>query len=59
MNEIVITIAVFIVAAILGTVGGYMARKQTAEKQIGSAEEEARRIVDEAREKISAEKKES
>ena len=34
-----------------------MARKQTAEKQIGSAEEEARRIIDVAREKSDAEKK--
>ena len=57
MKKIVVTIAVFVIAAVLGCVGGYTARKQTAEKQIGSAEEEARRIVDDAREKSQAEKK--
>lgn len=36
-----------------------MARKRTAEAQIGSAEEEARRIITEAQEKSNAEKKES
>ncbi len=46
-------------AIILGAVGGYAARKRTAEAQIGSAEEEARRIIAEAQEKSSAEKKES
>ena len=48
-----------IVAIILGAIGGYAARKRTAEAQIGSAEEEARRIIAEAHEKSSAEKKES
>ena len=48
-----------IVAIILGAIGGYTARKRTAEAQIGSAEEEARRIIAEAQEKSSAEKKES
>lgn len=57
MKVIVITIAVFVIAALLGSIGGYMARKQTAEKQIGSAEEEARRIIDNAREKSDAERK--
>ena len=44
---------------ILGVVGGYVARKRTAEAKIGSAEEEAKRIVEEAREKGNAEKKEA
>ena len=44
---------------ILGVVGGYVARKRTAEAKIGSAEEEAQRIVEEAREKGNAEKKEA
>ena len=59
MSVIAITIAAVIVAIILGAVGGYAARKRTAEAQIGSAEDEARRIVDEAREKSNAEKKEA
>lgn len=48
-----------IVAIILGVIGGYTARKRTAEAHIGSAEEEARRIIAEAQERSSAEKKES
>ena len=56
---IVITIAVAVVAIVLGAIGGYAARKRTAEAQIGSAEEEARRILAEAQEKSSAEKKEA
>ena len=59
MQVILITISVAIVAIILGAIGGYAARKRTAEAQIGSAEEEARRIITEAQEKSSAEKKES
>ena len=59
MSVIAITIAAVIVAIILGAVGGYAARKRTAEAQIGSAEDEARRIIDEAREKSNAEKKEA
>ena len=59
VSVIAITIVAIIIAIILGAAGGYMARKRTAEAQIGSAEEEARRIVDEAREKSNAEKKEA
>ena len=59
VSVIAITIAAVIVAIILGALGGYTARKRTAEAQIGSAEDEARRILDEAREKSSAEKKEA
>ncbi|MBO4400924.1 MAG: ribonuclease Y [Selenomonadaceae bacterium] len=59
MQVILITISVAIVAIILGAIGGYTARKRTAEAQIGSAEEEARRIIAEAQERSSAEKKES
>jgi len=59
VKVIAITIATAIVAIILGVIGGYTARKRTAEAQIGSAEEEARRILNEAQEKSSAEKKEA
>ncbi len=58
MNVIATTIAVSIVAIIVGGFAGYTARKRTAETQIGSAEEEARRIIAEAHEKGNAEKKE-
>lgn len=44
---------------ILGAFGGYVMRKKTAEEKIGSAEEEALRIVEEAREKGNTEKKEA
>ena len=57
-----VTIIEIILAAIaalaVGGAGGYMMRKQTAEKQIGSAEEEARRIVKAAESKGEAAKKE-
>ncbi|MBQ1941889.1 MAG: ribonuclease Y [Selenomonadaceae bacterium] len=51
-------IAAAVVALAVGGFGGYMVRKQAAEKQIGSAEEEARRIVKEAEDKGEAAKKE-
>ena len=54
--EIVLAV---IVAIFVGGAGGYMARKQTAEKAIGSAEEEARRILDEAETKGENKKKEA
>lgn len=59
MNIIVITISAAVIALIIGAVGGYTTRKNTAEAQIGSAEEEARRIIEEAREKGNAERKEA
>ncbi|WP_269318800.1 ribonuclease Y [Anaerovibrio lipolyticus] len=46
-----------VVALVLGGFGGYMMRKQAAEQQIGSAEEEAKRIVRDAEEKGEAAKK--
>ena len=48
-----------ILAVLFGGAGGYVARKRTAEAQIGSAEEEARRIVADAEEKGEARKKEA
>ena len=47
-----------IAALVVGGAGGYTMRKQAAEKQIGSAEEEARRIVKAAESKGEAAKKE-
>ena len=54
MKVIAITIVAVIIAIILGAVGGYAARKKSAEAKIGSAEDEARRIVEDAREKSNA-----
>ncbi len=48
-----------ILAVIVGAGGGYMARKQQAEGKIGSAEEEAKRIVADAESKGEAKKKEA
>ncbi len=56
---IIIEIILAAIAALtVGGAGGYVMRKQTAEKQIGSAEEEARRIVKAAESKGEAAKKE-
>ena len=57
--NIIITIAAVIIAIILGVLGGYSYRKNMAEKIIGSAEEEAKRIIAEAQEKGQSEKKEA
>ena len=59
MSNIVITIIAVVIAIFLGFFFGYMHRKSIAEKQIGSAEEEATRIIAEAKEKGLAEKKEA
>lgn len=48
-----------ILALIVGAGGGYMVRKQQAESRIGSAEEEAKRIVADAEAKGEAKKKEA
>lgn len=48
-----------IVAVAVGAGAGYFMRKSTAEARIGSAEEEARRIVAEAEEKGETKKKEA
>lgn len=56
---IIIEIILAAIAALaVGGAGGYMMRKQAAEKQIGSAEEEASRIVKAAESKGEAAKKE-
>ena len=60
MSIIVIEIVVaVIIAAIIGAGLGYTMRKRTAEAQIGSAEEEAKRIVADAEEKGETKKKEA
>ena len=60
MSIIVIEIVVaVIIAAVIGAGVGYTSRKRTAEAQIGSAEEEAKRIVADAEEKGETKKKEA
>lgn len=48
-----------VLALVIGAGAGYLIRKSMAESQIGSAEEEARRIVSEAEKKGEAKKKEA
>ena len=58
MNTIIVTILAVIIAVIVGGAAGYMARKRSAEAQIGSAEQEALKIVSDAEAKGEARKKE-
>lgn len=59
MSIIVTVILAAVVAAVIGVGIGYIARKSTAESQIGSAEQEARRIVSEAEQQGENRKKEA
>ena len=59
VNIIVTLILAVIVAVIVGAGAGYMMRKRAAEAQIGSAEEQARKIVADAEEKGETRKKEA
>ncbi|WP_420902054.1 ribonuclease Y [Selenomonas bovis] len=54
----IVTILAVIIAVIVGGAVGYMARKRSAEAQIGSAEQEALKIVSDAEAKGEARKKE-
>lgn len=58
MNTIIVTILAVIIAVIVGGAVGYMARKRSAEAQIGSAEQVALKIVSDAEAKGEARKKE-
>ena len=48
-----------VVALAAGTVAGYLIRKKLAEKEIGTAEDEAKRIINEAIKSAEAKKRES
>ena len=48
-----------VVALAAGTVAGYLIRKKLAEKEIGAAEDEAKRIINEAIKSAEAKKRES
>lgn len=58
MKDILIPVLVGIVALVVGILIGYIMRKKTAEKKIGSAEAEAERIVSEAVKTGEAKRKE-
>lgn len=58
MNPIYIVIAA-VVGIIIGIVGGVAYRKNVAEKEIGSAEEEAKRIINEAIKSAESKKREA
>ena len=59
MPIVILLIAVALVAgAVVGILLGIRIRKNTAEKEIGSAEDEAKRIVEEAIKTSEAKKKE-
>ena len=60
MNIITVTIILaVIIAVIIGAGIGYMLRKRSAEAQIGSAEDEARKILSDAEAKGESKKKEA
>lgn len=59
MRIIVEILLSVILAVVVGAGSGYWMRKKTAEAQIGSAEEEAKKIVSEAEAKGEAKKKEA
>ena len=58
MNTAIWTVIV-LVGIVLGALGGYLYRKNIAEKEIGSAEDEATRIINEAIKSAEAKKRES
>jgi len=55
---IVAVVAAFVLAAAAGCGIGFMIRKNIGEKKIGSAEQEAKRIVDDSKKNAEAKKKE-
>lgn len=59
MPELIITgVVSAVVGLLLGALGGFFYRKKVGESKIGSAEEEAKRILDEASKSAEAKKKE-
>nr|WP_313343421.1 ribonuclease Y [Sedimentibacter sp.] len=56
--ELLIEVTVGIICAIIGIVVGFIIRKNISESKIGSAEEEAKRIVDDATKDAETKKKE-
>ena len=59
MKEVIIPIVVGVVALALGVLVGFMIRKKIGEAKIGSAEAEAKRILEEGAKNADAKKKEA
>ncbi len=59
MNEILIPIAVGVLALAVGVLVGFLIRKKIGEAKIGSAEAEAKRILEESSKDAEAKKKEA
>ena len=57
--DIIWTIVIGIAAALVGIAVGFLIRKASAEKKIGSAEAQARRILEDAIKNAESAKKES
>ena len=56
---VIIAVVVGLVCAVVGFVLGYQRRKAAAEREIGSAEEEARRIINDAIKSAESKKREA
>lgn len=59
LNIIIISIVIFLLAFVVGMVAGYIYRKKTAEAELGSATQEATRIMNKALSEAETHKKEA
>ena len=59
MDKIIIGLIALVIGIIAGAVFGFMYRKNSAEKEIGSAEDEAKRIINDAIRTAEAKKREA
>ena len=59
MTDTIIKIIIAVAALAIGLVAGYLWRRKTAEAEIGSAEDQARRILEDAIRSAEAKKKET
>ena len=57
--SVILWIVITVVAAIAGFVLGFLYRKKIAEREIASAEEEAKRIINESIKSAESKKKEA
>ncbi len=59
MTEVIVGVIAAVVGLVIGALAGFFYRKKIGESKIGSAEKEAKRIVDEASKDAEAKKKEA
>ena len=59
MTKIIITVVIAAASLAIGLFIGYIIRKRTAEAQIGSAEDQAKKILEDAIKAAEAKKKET